>query len=67
MVELSLPVPENVVLGKVAAGDFHRLSVAHGLSSSADNLAKTLRRSEVPDLRRVRTSKTDYSERYIDK
>lgn len=67
MVELSLPVPENVVLGKVAARDFHRLSVAHGLSSSADNLAKTLRRSGVPDLRRVPTSRTDYSERYIDK
>ncbi len=67
MIEMSLPVPENVVLGKVATRDFHRLSVAHGLSSPAENLAKTLRRSEVPDLQRVRGNKTDYKERYIEK
>jgi hypothetical protein len=67
MVELSLPVPENVVLGSVSNIDFHRMSVAHGLSSPAENLAKTLRKSEVPDLRRARSNRTDYSERYIDK
>ena len=67
MVELSLPVPEDVVLGSVAHSDFHRLSVAHGLSSLAENLARTLRRSEVPDLRRVRGYKTDYTESYIEK
>jgi hypothetical protein len=68
MIEMSLPVPENVLLGKLLARDFHRLSVAHGLSSPAENLAKTLRKSEVPDLQRPRANnRSDYRDRYIEK
>jgi hypothetical protein len=65
--EMSLPTPDDIVLGKVSGADFHRLSVAHGLSFPAENLAKTLRRHEVPDLRRTRQPREDYRDRYIDK
>jgi hypothetical protein len=67
LIEMSLPTPEGIVLGKMGAVDFHRLSVAHGLSYPSLNLARTLRRSEVPDLRRVSRSSEDYRDRYIEK
>lgn len=67
LIELSLPTPEDVVLGKMNAGQFHRLSVAHGLSFTAENLTKTLRRSDVSDLRRVSELTEDYHDRYIEK
>jgi hypothetical protein len=67
LLELSLPVPEDVVLGRMKPDEFHRLSVAHGLSYSALNLARTLRRAEVPDLRRTATKAEDYRDRYVEK
>jgi hypothetical protein len=67
LVEMDLPMPEALVAGKVARQEFHRVSVAHGLSYSADNLGQIERKSEVPDLRRHLSKGVDYTTRYIDK
>ena len=47
LIEMSMPVPTDTVLGKLGRGEFHRISVAHGLSFPALNLAKTLGKEEV--------------------
>jgi hypothetical protein len=67
LLQLSLPVPEDVELGRVKPEEFHRLSVAHGLSYAALNLARTLRRAEVPDLRRTTGKAEDYRDKYVEK
>jgi hypothetical protein len=67
LLEMPLPLPEGLKSGKLPRQDFHRVSVAHGLSYSADNLGKIERRSEVPDLQRPRSSRADYTSRYVDK
>jgi hypothetical protein len=65
--EMQLPWPDSLVPGKLARQDFHRVSVAHGLSYSADNIGQIERRSEVPDLHRSPLADVDYSSRYIEK
>ncbi|HWG20737.1 MAG TPA: hypothetical protein VG225_09415 [Terracidiphilus sp.] len=67
MIELALPIPQDVELGRMVPEQFHRVSVAHGLSFLAENLTRTLRRSEVPDMAGRSSLKEDYRERYIEK
>lgn len=67
MIELALPIPQDVELGRMVPDQFHRVSVAHGLSFLAENLTRTLRRSEVPDITARPSLKEDYLERYIEK
>jgi len=67
LLEMQLPWPNGLVPGKLLRRDFHRVSVAHGLSYSADNIAQIERKSEVPDLHRSPGAVTDYSSRYIEK
>jgi hypothetical protein len=65
--EIQLPWPEGLVEGSLKLRDFHRISVAHGLSDSADNIGLIERKSEVPDLYRAQKPGADYSDRYIEK
>jgi len=65
MVHVSLP--ESFASGAIGESDFHRVSVAHGLSYAADNLGQIERESEVKDIRRTRGLREDRSERYIEK
>jgi hypothetical protein len=65
--EMDLPMPNGLANRTLSREDFHRVSVAHGLSYSADNLGKIDRKSEVPDLRRHRSAGVDYTSRYIEK
>lgn len=65
--EMQMPWPDGLQPGKLQKHDFHRVSVAHGLSYSADNIGQIERRSEVPDLRRSQMVTVDYSNRYIEK
>lgn len=67
MTEISLPWPEGLVPGKLQSQDFHRVSVAHGLSYAAENIGQIERKSEVPDLYRSGSVKVDNSDRYIEK
>jgi hypothetical protein len=67
LIEMSLPVPNDTVLGKLARGEFHRVSVAHGLSFPALNLAKTLGKDEVPPLTLPKGHREDYRDSYIEK
>jgi hypothetical protein len=67
MIKLALPIPLDVDLGRMVPDHFHRVSVAHGLSFLAENLTRTLRRSEVPDMEGRSRVKEDYRERYIEK
>ena len=67
LIEMALPLPGSLVTGKLASHDFHRVSVAHGLSYSAENLGQIERKSEVPDLRRHQSTRADYTSRYIEK
>lgn len=65
--EMQMPWPDGLQPGKLQKHDFHRVSVAHGLSYSADNIGQIERKSEVPDLRRSQMATVDYSSRYIEK
>jgi len=65
--EMQMPWPDGLEPGKLLKRDFHRVSVAHGLSYSADNIGQIERKSEVPDLRRSQFATADYSSRYIEK
>jgi len=65
--EIEMPWPDGLQPGKLQKHDFHRVSVAHGLSYSADNIGQVERKSEVPDLRRSPLATADYRIRYIEK
>jgi len=65
--EIDLPLPNGLIKGTLSRADFHRVSVAHGLSYSKDNLGTIDRKSEVPDLRRRRSTGVDITSRYIEK
>lgn len=65
--EIQMPWPDGLQPGKLQRHDFHRVSVAHGLSYSADNIGQIERKSEVPDLRRSPMARADYRSRYIEK
>jgi hypothetical protein len=67
LLEMRLRVPESFASGAIGEPDFHRVSVAHGLSYAADNLGQIERESEVADIRRTRSVREDMSERYIEK
>jgi hypothetical protein len=67
LLEMKLALPESFVATAVGASEFHRVSVAHGLSFSADNLGQIQPESEVPDIRRVQGASINLSERYIEK
>ena len=67
LLEMQLPWPDGLVPGELAHRDFHRVSVAHGLSYSADNIGQIERKSEVPDLHRSPLVTVDYSSSYIEK
>jgi hypothetical protein len=64
---MKLALPESFVATAVGASEFHRVSVAHGLSFSADNLGQIQPEAEVPDIRRVQGAGINLSERYIEK
>jgi len=65
--EIQMPWPDGLQPGKLKKHDFHRVSVAHGLSDSADNIGKIERKSEVPDLRRSPMATKDYRSGYPEK
>ena len=65
--EIVLPLPDGMVSGQLTRAEFHRVSVAYGLSDSADNIGLIDRKSEVPDLYRTRAASAGYSDRYIEK
>jgi hypothetical protein len=67
LLEMRLALPESFVATAVGASEFHRVSVAHGLSFSADNLGQIQPEAEVPDIRRVQGVSINLSERYIEK
>ena len=67
LIEMSMPVPTDTALGKLGRGEFHRISVAHGLSFPALNLAKTLGKDEVPPLTLPKRHREDYRDSYIEK
>ena len=67
MIKMGLPIPQDVELGRMVPDQFHRVSVAHGLSFLAENLTRTLRRSEVPDMQSSSGPSEDIRERYIEK
>jgi hypothetical protein len=65
--EIQLPCPTDLVLGKLQRKDFHRISVAHGLSYAVENIGQIDRKSQVADLYRTKSAREDYSDRYIEK
>jgi hypothetical protein len=65
--ELQLKPPASLVARGIGAADFHRVSVAHGLSFTADNLGQIVREEDVPDIRHSNSSRANLSENYIDK
>ncbi len=65
--EIVLPLPDGIVAGQIKRAEFHRVSVAFGLSDSADNIGLIERKSEVPDLYRSRAASAGYGDRYIEK
>lgn len=67
LLEMQLPWPDGLVHGELAPSDFHRVSVAHGLSYSQENIGEIERESEVPDLVRTVSATVDYTSGYIDK
>jgi hypothetical protein len=67
LTEIDLPWPDGLVAGKLHRRDFHRVSVAHGLSYAADNIGQIERKSEVPNLQRSPMTRRDISDRYVSK
>jgi len=67
LLEMRLSLPESFVATEVGASEFHRVSVAHGLSFSADNLGQIQPESEVADIRKPQSVGINFAERYIEK
>ena len=67
LVEMKFPTPGGLVAGRLAREDFHRISVAHGLSYSPLNLGEVEGRSEVPDLPAPLASTMNYTSQYLEK
>jgi hypothetical protein len=67
LLEMRLSLPESFVATGVGASEFHRVSVAHGLSFSAENLGQIQPESEVADIRKPQSVGVNFVERYIEK
>jgi hypothetical protein len=64
---LQIKPPASLAAKGIGVVDFHRVSVAHGLSYTADNLGQIEREEDVPDIRYPNASRPGYSENYIEK
>lgn len=66
LLPINPPLPENLIANDLSKENFHRVSVAYGLSFDAMNLGNIRKKTEVPDIRRPRLperpSNTDFDD-----
>jgi hypothetical protein len=64
LLPINLPLPENLIAINLAQANFHRVSVAYGLSFDAMNIGKIIFKTDVDDLKKPelpeRKSNTDF-------